>query len=110
MTDCVVQTTPMEGEFTVTGLRNGGAVIKLPLVDTNWTQVDLTAIPDINACAIQNQGAVNILLAYSGSAATDEAMIIYANGGERQYTIKNTITLYLRSVSGATNAHIELLS
>lgn len=105
-----VSGTNFSGAFTISGLQNGGGVFVIPLTATGWTQVDLTQVANINACAIQNQGSVNILLAYSNTAPISSSMVIYANGGERQYVIKNTITLYLRSSSGATNAHLELLS
>ena len=105
-----VSGTNFSGSFSISGLQNGGGVFRVALTDSSWTLLNLTQVSNINAIAIQNQGAVNILLAYSNTALVTDTMIIYANGGERQYVIKNTISLYLRSSSGATNAHLELLS
>lgn len=106
MTDCVVQTTPMAGEFTATGLRNGGKLTKVTLSAVTWTALPPTPLAGRNALSIQNTSATQIVIDYVDTNPLYEGVILNSSA-ERFYSITDQITIYAKAQAGTPTIMIE---
>jgi hypothetical protein len=98
-------------EFNPSGLKNAGRHSEVTVNDSSWTALPSTALSDRNAIAIQNNSTTsNVKINYVNSIGTYTGMTIRKNGGERQYDIKDTITLYAKAETGNVTLDIEELS
>lgn len=95
------------GAFSVTGLKTGGLHTVVTLNPTTWTPLPATPLTGRNAMAIQNQSGENIKLNFDASVVGFVGMIVYPNGGERQYDISDTILIYGKSESSSVSVTVE---
>ena len=95
------------GNFSVSGLTTGGLHTVVALNPTTWTPLPATPLAGRNAMAIQNQSGENIKLNFNGSAVGFVGMLVYPNGGERQYDISDTILIYGKSESSSVFVTVE---
>ena len=106
MTDCVIQTVPIAGEFTATGLRNGGLLTKVTLNAVTWTALPPTPLAGRNALSIQNTSATQIVLDYVNTNPLYEGVIVNSSA-ERFYSITDQIVIYAKAQAGAPIIMIE---
>ena len=86
------------------GLRNGGKVTIVPIVEGSWTALPATPLTDRNAICIINDSTFEAKVNYDYTAALPagyEGVSIRANGGERQYDIKEYIPIYAKAAPGS---------
>lgn len=112
--DCVVASTAsftgsVTGEFTPTGLRNGGRLTEVTLNALTWTALPPTALTDRNGISIQNQSNIEIKLHYDNTTVGYVGVKVAADS-ERFYEIKDTIVIYGKASSGTPTILIEELS
>lgn len=97
--------------FEPSGLKNAGRHQEITVNNTSWTALPSTALTDRNAIAIQNNNpTTNVKINYANDIVGYVGMTLRKNGGERQYDIKETITLYAKSESGSVTLDVEELS
>ena len=98
---------PIAGEFTSSGLKNGGRILFVTIHDTIWTPLPPTALVNRNALSIQNRSGQDIYLAYE---ETPTAWLVLPVSGERAYDITDNIIIYGKSTNGSVDITIEELS
>jgi hypothetical protein len=97
------------GEFTPTGLRNGGRVTEIVLSDSAWTALPPGgALLNRNAINIQNYSGSQIKINYVSNLGYIGAII--NDNSERNYDITEHIQLYARAEIGAPVIIIEEIS
>lgn len=99
----------VEGNFSFSGLRNGGKITEVTIDDSSWTALPLTALVDRNALSIQNISSVEIAIQYDNSVVGYSGVKI-AVGGERFYDITDDIIIYAKSSLGSATITVEELS
>lgn len=114
------------GDFSPTGLKNGGEIFILPVDNTGWVEVTKSGlttpsgtglIDPLNQVNVYNPGGSPILVQHADpndatfpQASVNYGVPIVAGGGERRYQITAGIPLYLRSTgSGTIDVIIETL-
>lgn len=105
----VLVRTSAKGEFSPTGLKNGGRITEVQLNSSGWTPLPLTALTDRNAMAIQNRSGIEIKLNYD-SGVSGYIGVTVDSGGERFYDITDSIIIYAKSVTGTPTVTIEEIS
>lgn len=109
-----VITPNVSGEFVIVGLSTASPIVEIVTVDSSWIAVPVTvASGETMAINVQNQHSTNSIKLNWGSdpgVGSTVGMQIYPNGGERQYVIKNNVTMYLRSLSGNVTVSLEVIS
>jgi hypothetical protein len=98
------------GELSPSGLRIAGKITEVELVDYEWRLLPPAALSNRNALAVQNPTGTEIKLNYTNAVIGYVGMVIYPNGGERRYDIKDTIPAYGRSQAGTVIVNVEELS
>jgi len=106
--ETVVRTTAT-GEFTFSGLKNGGEITMVTLNDSTWTALPLSPLASRNALTIQNRSGIEIKINYDNSVSGYVGLII-PTSGERYYDISETIVIYAKSASGTPEIAVEELS
>lgn len=102
-------TGDITGEFTPTGLKNGGRVTEVTLSDSAWTALPPGgALLNRNAINIQNYSGSQIKINYSVVAGYVGAII--NDNSERNYDITEHIQLYALAEIGAPLVIIEEIS
>jgi hypothetical protein len=102
-------TGDITGEFTPTGLKNGGRVTEVTLSDSSWTALPPGgALLNRNAINIQNYSGSQIKINYSVVSGYVGAII--NDNSERNYDITEHIQLYARAEIGAPLVIIEEIS
>ena len=101
------------GNFSPTGLKNGGSIRAVEITNTEWRKIIDT--PDVligaNAINIQNESSERIKIRYDNPGSGFVGMTIFANGGERQYAIQaGFITLWGKSESSAVTVTVEQIA
>lgn len=100
----------IQGEFVPSGLKNGGKVSEVVLVDYEWRPIPPTPLPDRNAMAIQNyESGIDIKCNYLNSVVGYIGATIKADL-ERFYNITEAIIIYGKSQSGSVTVTCEELS
>lgn len=104
----------VSGEFVIIGLSTAQPIVEIPVPDTAWTAVPVTVTAgETMAIGVQNQDSATGVKLNWGSdpgVGSNVGMQIYPNGGERQYVIKNNVTMYLRSLGGTVTISLEVIS
>ena len=108
-----VSGTNFSGNFSPTGLKNGGSIRSVELTNTEWRKIIET--PDVlagaNAINIQNESTERIKIRYDDPGSGFVGMTIFANGGERQYAIQaGFITLWGKSESTTVTVTVEQIA
>jgi len=104
----VLVRTSATGSITPSGLNIGGKVTEVIINDSGWTRLPATSLADCNQISIQNPSSTEIKINYDNTVVGYEGVIVYPNGGERQYLIKsNSIPIYAKSFSGNVTLNIE---
>jgi len=98
----------LTGNFSVSGLKNGGLVTVVTINNTTWTQIPATPLTNRNAMAIINRSGQEIKINYS--AVGGYVGVPINNNNERYYDIKDTIVLYAKSSSSSCDVIIEEIS
>lgn len=106
MTDCVIQTVPIAGEFTATGLRKGGKLTKVTLNALTWTALPPVPLVERNALSIQNTSVTQIVLDYLDTNPAYEGVIVNSSA-ERFYSITDQIIIYAKAQAGTPTIMIE---
>jgi hypothetical protein len=94
----------------VEGLGGSGRITIVALTASAWTALPTTALTDRNAILIQNQsdnGNV-VLLNYSASAASEGMRL--EDRATKGVSLKSSIVLYGRMVSGTGSVAVEELA
>ena len=97
----------INGAFTVDGLSIAGKVTEVAIT-VAWTALQASALANRNAMTIQNQGAADVKLGYTGAGAYVGGIV--AANSERFYNITDSITIFARTSAGSTTLLIEELS
>jgi len=101
--------TSAKGEFTFSGLKNGGLITIVSINNSTWTKIPDPALVGRNAISIQNYSGEEIKLNYSNSVGGYVGIAI-PDKGERFYDISDQIELYAKSKTGVVSVTIEELS
>ena len=108
----------ISGEFSISGLRNGGQITLITLSSTSWTRMARSAFTtptgtgallDRNAICIQNQSGIACKLEYDNTVAGYTGILV-PNGAERHYDITEDIDVYLKAESGTPVIALEEIS
>lgn len=100
----------ISGEFSISGLRNGGQITLITLSDSAWTRMARSAttdptgtgpLVDRNAICIQNQSDGEVKLQYDNTTVGYKGILI-PKGAERHYDITEDIDVYLKAAPGTT--------
>jgi hypothetical protein len=101
--EVVVRTTlsgEVSGEFSPTGLKNGGRVTEVTLSDSAWTSLPPSgALINRNAINIQNYSGSQIKINYVSNVGYVGTII--NDNSERNYDITEDIQLYARAEIGS---------
>jgi hypothetical protein len=110
--DVIVRTSltgDITGEFTPTGLKNGGRVTEVTLSDSAWTALPPSgALLNRNAINIQNYSGSQIKINYVSNVGYIGTLI--NDNSERNYDITEHIQLYARAEVGAPVIILEEIS
>lgn len=106
---CVTQTAPISGDFTASGLRNGGRLTKVTLNAATWTALPPVALEGRNALSIQNTSATQIVIDYLDTNPAYEGVILNSSA-ERFYSITDQIIIYAKAQAGTPVIMIEEIS
>lgn len=110
--DVIVRTSltgDITGEFTPTGLKNGGRVTEVTLSDSAWTALPPGgALLNRNAINIQNYSGSQIKINYVSNVGYIGTLI--NDNSERNYDITEHIQLYARAEIGAPVIILEEIS
>ena len=101
--------TTAKGEFSPTGLNNGGQITEVTLNSSTWTTLPSTPLTNRNAISIQNWSGSEIKINYDNGVSGYVGIVI-PDGGERFYDIKDTILIYAKAASGTPTINVEELS
>ncbi len=101
--------TTASGEFTFSGLKEGGTITEVTLNTSTWTALPATPLENRNAMSIQNRSGIEIKINYSGSVSGYEGIVI-PNSGERFYDISDTIIIYAKAATGNPTVNVEELA
>jgi len=97
------------GEFSPSGLINGGLITEVTLNSSTWTALPATPLSDRNALAIQNYSGQDIKINYDNSAVGYVGVLI-KNESERNYDVKDTIIIYAKSSTSSCTVTVEEIS
>jgi len=103
-------TGTVTGTLSQSGLKVGGLVTVVTLNAVTWTALPLTPLANRNAMAVQNDSATRVKLNYSSGVAGFVGMVVYPNGGERNYDITDAILLYGKCESGTVDVNVEQIA
>lgn len=108
--DVAVKEGSIDGEFTPSGLKNGGKVTVVTIDDLSWTMLPPTALTNRNQINIQNFSNFEIKVNFADFAtlpAGYEGMRV-PNNTERFYQITDQIAIYAKAESGSGSIQIEV--
>jgi hypothetical protein len=97
---------PLDVTASFSGLRVGGRITEVTLNATTWTALPTTALSGRNALAMQNRSGIEMKINYNSSQVGYVGIVI-ADNSERQYDIKETVTIYGKSASGTPIMFVE---
>ncbi len=101
--------TSAKGEFTFSGLKNGGRVSTITINSATWTKIPAIPLDGRNAISIQNYSGVEIKINYSDLIGGYVGIVI-PDKGERYYDITDAIEIFAKCESGTASLTIEELS
>lgn len=97
------------GEFSPSGLKNGGKMTVVTLTDSEWTPLPPTALTKRNTISVQNQSAGDMKIQFDNTTVGFVGTLLSPNA-ERFYDITDSIIIYGKSRSGNIDILIEELS
>lgn len=107
MADCVIQSLPvgsMTGEFSPSGLKNGGLMTEVVINDTTWVALPTTPLLNRNAMNVENQSGVGMKVNYSAVVGYVGSAI--GAGFSKFYEIKDSIIIYGKAAPGSGSVTI----
>jgi len=100
----------IQGKVIIEGL-NVGQNVALDINSTTWTPLSAVVPVDSDTISVNIQNADKTSDVKVSFNNTDEnGMLIYKNGGERQYVVKKTLEFYFKSLGGTLTLNIEVLA
>lgn len=104
---CIQAKTLPQGSTTITGLTTQGRVTVVTVNDTTWTALPPTPLTNRNQVNLQNESAADLKLNYDATIVGYVGMTL-ASGSERQYGIRDTITIYAKAEPGSGSFAINV--
>lgn len=99
--ETAVRVTGQNFQTVPSGLTVGGKITEVIVTDSAWAPLPAAAFANRNQLNIQNESAFNIKIRYDNVPAGYVGVTI-ASGSERQYAIKDTITIYAKFEPGGS--------
>lgn len=100
---------PLEVTASFTGLRNGGKITPVEVVDFEWRPLPSVPLANRNALTIQNISGTYIKINYADDIVGFVGVQI-ASGMERFYDLTDEIVMYAKSATGTVTILVEELS
>jgi len=106
--DVAIKEGTISGTFSSSGLAGPALHSQVTVTDAGWVALPATALTDRQQLNIQNNSDYDIRVRHTNSGAyTDPAMTIIS-GGERFYSIQDSLVLYARAEPGAGSVTVDI--
>lgn len=100
----------IQGQVKIEGL-DSGQNLELDVNTSTWTEVVIVVPADRDTISVNIQNPdTNSNVKVSFNNSDEKGMLIYQNGGERQYVVKKTIMYYFKAIDSDVTLNIEVLS
>ena len=106
--DVAVKSGSVTGEFTPSGLKDGGLYTAVTIDDSSWTALPATALTGRNQINIQNFTGFEIKINHKNTGGYANNGMRIVDSSERFYQITDALVIYARAESGAGSVVLDI--